>query len=868
MGTLSKLIRLLFRKARKRQFTDADLVELRAAFKQRYESFRLLLTSNGKALEIMTDMEVALQGNRVFGMSFVRSRCTAASVNVYKIVKYLNELAPGKYGGLFERFKLIESQINALLSQSKPFADGPLIVPLAAVDNTVVDLVGAKMANLGMIKNQLGMRVPNGFVITAAAYQGFMEHEDLKGEIRRKMQSIGSESLEDLQQLCVDLQQLIVGWPLPSEVTSAIEDAYRDLDAESGPECTVSVRSSALGEDIAGRAFAGQFRSELNVSAENIVHAYKQVVASKYGLAATSYRLNRGIPDESIVMCVGVMAMVCSAAGGVMYSKNPMHPEDPHVIIHSVWGLPKGVVDGTVPSDVFAVSRTDPLEITDKEVKAQQQKFVCYPEEGVRRVDLNEDSVLTQSISDEQVIDLAEMAVTLEHSFGASQDVEWCVAPDNTIYILQSRPLQLWQSAVDRGTKPGEEPEPVEVIMSGGIVGSPGAGSGKVFVVTNEFDKLKFPEGGVLVVQNALPTWTPLLGRAAAVVAEVGSMAGHFANVAREFHVPALFGVPEATRKLDAERVVTVDADSARILDGRVESLLRASEAPRKLMQGSPVFRLLESVAGYVVPLHLTDPDSPDFRPGKCRTYHDITRFAHEISVREMFDFGREHDFSERSSKRLVCDVPMQWWVIDLDDGLRETDQNDMVNIENIASIPMLSLWRGITAIPWEGPPRMDAGGLMSVLMQSTTNPALDPAVQSPFTSRNYFMISKSFCSLMSRFGYHFSTVEALVGERSAENFVGFTFKGGAADMRRRARRAHLLAGILKTYGFRANVKEDSLLARIDHADDEYMKTRLVILGYLIMHTRQIDMVMGSVTSVNAYRNKLSADIESLMNAQ
>ncbi len=868
MGRISRLITQLLRKKLKTQDNGADVEELRAVFKHRYESFRLLLASNSKALEIMTDMEVALQGTRAFGMAFVRSRCTAVSVNVYKIIKHLTELAPGKYSDLFDRFKLIESQIDRLLSQTRPFSNGTLIISLAAVDSAVVDLVGAKMANLGMIKNHLGLRVPDGFVITAAAYQRFMEHDDLKGEIRRRMQSIGTESIEDLQQLCSDLQQLIAGWPLPEEVKSAIENAYEELEMVAGLECTVSVRSSALGEDIAGRAFAGQFRSELNVSSENIIHAYKQVVASKYSLTATSYRLNRGIPDESIVMCVGIMTMICAAAGGVMYSRNPMHPEDPHVVIHSVWGLPKGVVDGTVPADIFVVNRSDPLEISDREIKAQPQKFICYPEEGVRRVDLSADTAPSQSISDEQALELAQMAVQLEGSFAASQDIEWCLAPDDAMYILQSRPLQLWRSVMDKVRRPEEQSEDAEVILSGGIVGSPGAGSGRVFVVTNEFDKLSFPAGGVLVVQNALPTWAPLLGRAAAVVAEVGSMAGHLANVAREFRVPALFGVPEATRTLAAGRVVTVDADSMRILDGRVESLLGAHESPSNLMQGSPVFCLLESVAGYIIPLNLTDPDSPEFRPKKCQTFHDITRFAHEISVREMFNFGREHHFSERSSKRLVCNVPMQWWVIDLDDGLREPEQNDMVHIENIASVPMLALWRGITAIPWEGPPRVDAGGFMSVLMQSTTNPALDPALHSPFTTRNYFMISKTFCSLMSRFGYHFSTVEALVGERSTENYIGFTFKGGAADMRRRARRAHLLAGILRSHGFRANVKEDSLLARVDNADDEYMKTRLIILGYLIMHTRQIDMVMGSVASVNAYRDKLDRDIQSLMNVQ
>jgi len=845
--------------------SNSSVQELRAAFTTRYHNFKLLLTANNKALEIMTDLEKALEGNQPFGMSFVKSRATGVSVNVFRIIKHLDELAPGKYGELYTRFKTIQDRINSSLESRKIPKGDQLVIPFRLIDKNMADQVGNKMANVAEIRNQLGLPVPSGFVISSLAYERFFQHNDLQVEIDRKIQAADSEKIDDLYKLSADIQQLIIRSSIPEDLDQAITDAYKEIENEAGSGVKVSLRSSALGEDAAGTSFAGQFLSELNVSSENILYSYKTIIASKYGLPAITYRLNRGIPDEDVVMCVGCMVMVYAVAGGVTYSSDPLNFRDRSIYINSVWGLPKAVVDGSVDPDLLVVSRNNPPRIINKDIKVKEFEFLCYPDEGVCRSELSGPKSKEQSITDDQAILLASMADRLEDYYGSPQDIEWAIASDGSILILQCRPLQQIEMKPVAGPEVDEIIDEAPVLARGGITASPGVACGPVFVVKNDADKLKFPEGCVLVTAQSLPRWAPLLGTAAAVVTDLGGVAGHLANVAREFGVPALFGVSRATEVLKDGDLVTVDAYGLKIYKGRVESLLSHQATRKNLMEGSPVYDILNSVTEHIVPLNLLDPDSAEFIPKKCDTLHDITRFCHEKSVQEMFNFGKDHHFSERSSKQLFYNVPMQWWIINLDDGFKEDVDGKYVHLDNIVSIPMLAIWEGVIAIPWEGPPPVDASGFMSVLMQATTNPALDPTMRSAYAARNYFMLSKNFCSLTSRFGFHFSTVEALVSERPIENYISFSFKGGAADYPRRVRRAIFVGDILEVFGFRAEIKQDSAFARMEGRDAEFMKECLRIIGYLIIHTRQLDMVMSNDASIHKYRTKILNDVNSLI---
>jgi pyruvate, water dikinase len=866
MGILAELLNKLPFMGRKEKLSPANVEELRSAFKDRYHSFKVLLAANNKALEIMAEMEEALRGNRPFGMSFIRANCTAVSVNVFRIVKNLDQLAPGKYRDLFDKFKDIQDHINQALSLRRLPKAEKLVLRFEEIDMNMADQVGSKMANLGEVMARLQLPVPKGFVISSLAYQRFFEHNDLQSEIDRRLQTSEVEQLDQLYKLSADIQQLIIRGAVPPDLEQAILGAYGELEAQAGGEVKVSMRSSALGEDLAGASFAGQYRSELNVSADDIIEAYREIVASKYSLQAIAYRLNRGILDEDIAMCVGCMVMVNAMAGGVTYSRNPLNIRDDSILINSVWGLPKSVVDGSVAADLFVVSREEPMRIVQRDIKTKAQQFVCYPEEGVCRLDVTGEKSNDPSLSDNQVLELAGIALRLEEHYGSPQDIEWAIDRNGLVFVLQCRPLKQTEGGDGSYRTSGSDVPGDRIILQGGATASSGVACGPVYLLLRHGDALNFPDGAVLVTAQALPRWAALLNRAAAVLTEQGSAAGHLANVAREFGVPAIFGVPAVTNALQNNELVTIDADGLTICRGCVESLLaKSGQVKKNLMEGSAVYEILKEVTQHIVPLNLLDPDASEFKPKKCRSLHDITRFCHEKSVKEMFSFGKEHHFSERASKQLVCDVPMLWWIINLDDGFKEDVPGKYVNLDNIMSIPMMALWEGIIAIPWEGPPPVDTKGFMSVLLEASSNPALDPSMPSVYTNRNYFMISRNFCSLTSRFGFHFCTIETLVSERPGENYVSFSFKGGAADYQRRLRRAVFVSSILEEFGFRVEVKDDGVFARIEGFDETVMKEKLKLLGYMLMHTRQLDMIMSNDAAYNHHRNKIITDIHSII---
>ena len=403
-----------------------------------------------------------------------------------------------------------------------------------------------------------------------------------------------------------------------------------------------------------------------------------------------------------------------------------------------------------------------------------------------------------------------------------------------------------------------------KILLDKGTIARSGVGAGPVYFINRKEDLTDFPEGGVMVVRRAHPEFAIVLQKASALVSDVGSVLGHLAKAAGEFNVPAIFNTEKAADVLRNGMQVTVDAVYGNVYEGVVEELFTGKK-PDDVMKASPALKRLKDILMMITPLNLTDPRSPNFGPKGCKTLHDITRFAHEISLKAMSDFGNESYFSDRSARQLVCEVPMQWWVIDLEDGIKESVKGKKVRPEDILSVPMKALWEGMTALPWKGPPPVDTKGFLSVVFKATTDPSIDPSVGKRFADKNYIIISKHFCNLSSRLGFHFSTAEAYVGDNPNENYISFIFKGGAADANRRIRRIQFVGKLLDRFDFRTEIKDDSIFARLEGYDRDYMLDHLKVLGHIIIHTRQLDMVMYNETMVNWYYKDMLKGIESFV---
>ncbi len=852
--SMSRLINFIKSLLAKNSHKDEqDIILLRKVFKARYNNFKLLLSANNKVLEIMTNLELALQGKRPFGLSFIKNSVAAISVNVYRMIKNLLELAPGKYEGLNQRFKDIHLQIDQLFKEIQPGVDDRLVIPVNSISMHMADLTGNKMANLGEIRNNLGLNVPNGFVITAKTYHNFFSENNLLSEINRLLKDADAENMQQLNQLSNNIHDLITGSEVPEDSVSAIMSAYGDLtDDENGNRVRVALRSSSQIGDVSGKSYAGQYESKLNVDSDHIIASYKEVVASKYSLSAIIYRLNRGHCADEIAMCVGCLTMVDAESGGVAYSRNPMDLSDDSIYINAVPGLPTGVCEGSMDSDLFVVSRV--------------KSTVTTLDKITRKIDKITNKNKKPPISLKQARALADIALRLEEHYKAPQDIEWAITKNNVIYVLQCRPIKQINVINKKYLASNLKLTRHDLICKGGVTASAGAVSGPVYLVEKEDDFFKFPRGCILVTRQALPRWAPLLTRALGIITEQGGVAGHLGNVAREFGVPALFRVEGALSKLHNGETITVDSIGCAIYCGRVDSLLTDAKPSLEVnaVQSTLTVTLME-ISKLITPLNLLDPDSPGFSPKNCRTFHDITRYIHEQSVKEMFAFGKNHHFRERSSKQFFNKVPMNWWILNLDDGFKEEIKDKYVRLEHINSVPMLALWEGINAVPWEGPPPIDVKGFMSVMFNATTNPALSVGVKSKYAERNYFMISKNFCSFTSRLGFHFSTIEALCSENASENYIRFNLKGGAADYERRLKRARFVGNILEDYGYKIQTKEDNLVARLDDADMVEIIKQLRVLGYLTIHIRQLDMIMLNEPTVNYYRSKIQKDIIKIM---
>lgn len=700
--------------------------------------------------------------------------------------------------------------------------------------------------------SKLHLPIPEGFAITTLGFTSFLSHNDLFERISAAKMQIDPRSPEAIAKSSEEIQRLITLAEVPAEVESAIQSAYlrmrqRLSTNENSFFLRVALRSSATGED-SDLSFAGQYLSVLNVPPNQLIAAYKQVIASLYTPPAIAYRLNKGIRDEDIAMSVACLQMIDAVASGVIYTRHPFNFLENNIMITAVWGLGPFAVEGRVTPDSYTVDKMDLSHILSTVVSHKPVYLTNLPQGGLQELSVEEENQDSPCLTPEQISTLAGYALALETHYKNPQDIEWALDQEGRLLLLQSRPLHVESLESDIHSIPALSDYPV--LIKDGAVAYPGVGCGPAFQVQSEEDLMNFPEGAILVAKQSSPKFVLVMKKAQAILTDIGSVAGHMASLAREFAVPTILDTKTATATIPTGMQITVDAFSGKVYQGTAVELLALRKKVESPMKHTPVYQALQKLADYIVPLRLTDPKASNFAPEFCETLHDIGRLVHEKSYAEMFEIGDLVSGKEGFAVKLEAKIPLDLYVIDVGGGIVPgKEESKKIRIDDIGSVPFKAVLNGMTheAFQQAGPRPVSLSGFVSVMMEQATAP---PPTTDRFGDASFAIISNYYLNFSSRVGYHYSALDSHCGPSVDANYISFSFKGGAADYVRRNRRVRAIALILKNLGFAVNVHEDLVDARLQKYPCDLITERLDLIGRLLLYTRQMDMLMQDEESI------------------
>ncbi len=440
-----------------------------------------------------------------------------------------------------------------------------------------VPLVGGKNASLGEMFSELtaqGVRVPNGFAITAQAYRYVLDRAEAWPRLHEALDGLDPSDVDGLARRAQAAREIVYGAKLPDDLVAQIRSAYTRLRGEYGDDLTVAVRSSATAEDLPTASFAGQHETFLNISGEaRLLDAVRQCFASLFKDRAISYRLANGFDHFKVLLSVGVMKMVRSdiASSGVIFSIDTETGFRDVVFITGAYGLGETVVQGTVDPDEFYVFKptlkAGHRAVLRRKCGAKEIRMVYAKTAGRDTTRIMPTAAIEQRrycISDAEVLSLADAAVLIEdhysrkHGRPTPMDVEWAKdGLDGQLYIVQARP-----ETVASRREPGMLEEFTlgakgKPCASGRAVGARVA-SGKARVIADVTQLNQFKPGEVLIADTTMPDWGTVMKTAAAVVTNRGGRTCHAAIVARELGIPAVVGCESATSAIKTGDEVTV----------------------------------------------------------------------------------------------------------------------------------------------------------------------------------------------------------------------------------------------------------------------------------------------------------------------
>jgi pyruvate,water dikinase len=455
-----------------------------------------------------------------------------------------------------------------------------------------VPFVGGKNASLGEIYQSLihqGIRVPNGFAVTAEAYCATLEHSNSWPPLREILSNLDPDNIEDLARRAACARDIIYRSTLPHEITEEIKEALKELTYEYGDDLTVAVRSSATAEDLPNASFAGQHDTYLNIRGETaVLDSIQHCFASLFTDRAIRYRIDNGFDHLKVFNSVGIMKMVRSdlASSGVIFTIDTETGFKDVIFITGAYGLGENIVQGAVDPDEFYVFKPTLREgkkaVLRRTIGAKKIKMILSA--GGRITTRNMPTTKKEReafcINDDEILLLANQALLIEDYYSKSagshrpMDIEWAKdGLDNQIYIVQARPETV---ASQQNYNYIEEYK----IINHGLLKAEGRAvggkivSGKARVIENVSELSLFEPGEILIAQTTSPDWGTVMKSATAIVTDRGGRTCHAAIVARELGIPAVVGTDKATKKIKTGEIISIscaEGEIGKIYEGKID---------------------------------------------------------------------------------------------------------------------------------------------------------------------------------------------------------------------------------------------------------------------------------------------------------
>ena len=459
-----------------------------------------------------------------------------------------------------------------------------------------IGIAGGKGANLGEL-TQAGIPVPPGFVVTAQAYEYFMDEAGINDKVMSILEETDINDTKALQAAAEEIKKIIVESPIPDDLVMYIREYYNELCQRVGEEDTdVAIRSSATAEDLPEASFAGQQDTFLHVSGDDeVIEFIRKCWASLFEARAIFYREENNFEHSKVYIAVVVQKMAFADKAGVMFTVNPSTGEE-IALIEGSWGLGEAVVSGDVTPDNYQVDKRNNeivnVTISDKKV------MYTNDEDGTSvKIEVPEDKRKERVLSDDELIQLTEMGKTVQAHYGEPMDTEWAFEKD-MLFLLQARPITTLGGAEEAADDASSD---LGDVLVRGLGASPGMAAGTVKIVLDidELDKIK--DGDIMVTTMTTPDMVPAMRRASGIVTDEGGVTCHASIISRELGIPCVVGTGDATTTLVENSGVTLDGKKGLVFEGISQTKEEAPVAAGSV-EAAPIITVTEVKANVSMP--------------------------------------------------------------------------------------------------------------------------------------------------------------------------------------------------------------------------------------------------------------------------